>query len=222
MRAEREIYRSLLESDFTVRRVFGISSLHRTLFSQSFDAIVVSQEFMALRRISPSFHLKMGKSPVSIVAWGFLTDGSKAAEAFCALDLSPGSDEYLEKERLHERICRAIEAQVEETSDTSPAYGRNGLIAVQGLPIPDLAIHRKMRLILDAIARTGDEGIGPDDLTRETWGPNSESRRKDLHSYISKLRKALLGVCGSRYRIVFRDRRYRLLDAKAKKPPTRG
>ncbi len=231
MRAEREIYRSLSDSDFTVRRVFGISSLHRTLVSQSVDAIVVSQEFMAQRRISPSNHLQTAKSPVSIVAWGYLPDGSLTAEAFSARDIPPDTGEYLERERFHRRICRAVEGracrQTAEVSDIGSEYAHDGRIVPRESPIPDLDVHRKMRLILDAIARTGDAGIGPDALAGETWGPGVKDRRKDLHSYICKLRKALAGAFEGRYRIVFRDRRYRLLDTgegspgTAEKPPGR-
>lgn len=216
MRAEREIYRSLLDSDFTVRRVFGISNLHRTLVSQSVDAIVVSQEFMALRRISPSSHLTTAKSPVLIVAWSYLPDGSLFAEAFSALDIPPDSGEYPERVLLQERIRRAIEggpcSPPGEVLDPEAIYAHGGQNAAHGSPIQDLVLHRKMRIILNAIALTGDGGIMPDALVREAWGPGGKNRRKDLHSYISKLRKVLAGTDEGRYRIVFRDRRYRLLD----------
>lgn len=225
MRAEKDLYRSLSESDFTVRRVIGISNLHQTLGSQAFDAVVVSHEFLALRRISPSSHIKAAKSPVSIITWEYLPDGRLTAESFPGQDPEGNSGPVYTRAIINEHICRTIEGTVcgqdEEASDTSPPYLTERLPELNGSPIPDLGVHRKMRFILEAIARTGPEGITPDLLLTETWGPSGESRRNDLHAYISKLRKALLRVYGSRYRILLRKNRYRLLDTAGEPLPER-
>lgn len=79
--------------------------------------------------------------------------------------------------------------------------------------------HKKCREILRLIAEAGKDGIPPDKIQRAVWPESQSSRRADIQSYVSKIRRELGKRAGQRFRIVFCGSRYYLLAAGTRRPP---
>jgi hypothetical protein len=207
---DTKMYRYLLSVGFRVCRVKTLSQLHTILVSRTFDAIFLNERFIEDHQLSPARHLWEYRSPHTIIRWKFLPDGQVQASSHSIPNAISG---FPIDEGHPERLERILE-QLHRFSSCDGESVRTGTIPISLPQDSGLSLHRKLRQVLDEILVAGSSGIDVESLAGKIWGLAGKERVKDLQIYVCKLRKALQLAYPGRYRIVYAEKRYTLIELK--------
>lgn len=168
----------------------SISRLHDLLVSRPFDAVIVDETFLASRCMVPSKHLWEARSPITIIRYSAVEAGTITAELFRIPDAisciasKPGRDER--EQEIMEALTKPASDEIRENA---PAYAAIRQRARIELPeAQKIAIHRKMRAVLEILERAGLNGASTAEIAGIIWGQESKDRTKDIQIYICKLR----------------------------------
>ncbi len=218
---EKNLCAALRERGIAVRRASSLSSLHIALASARIDAVVVSREELASRRITPMRHLWAFASRLTIIEYD---DSERTRVSVIAHRIPKRAttpcDTGGEDERI-ERVRTAIESCLRPPLDPQPEEAprtredRETATNAGCLKAAAAKLHRKLFAVLAAIAESGSEGIGNEAIQTRIWGPNERNRAKDVQIYVSKIRKYLSSEPGIQASVSLEKKRYYLREKKA-------
>lgn len=209
--AEHRMIRALEAGGMKVYTARSPATMHNLFVRKLVSVVVVPHTLAGEYHVRIRLHLLEAKSPVAAVCWMERQDGTIATRTISTGDESMNKALARENHRVAVRVALLLRSsaasctsQGDEIYETAATYG-----SPARLP-PISGLHRKMRLILERIAASGDTGISPEHIIREIWPDTERDRMRDLQSYVSKLRKTLAEQTVPPLRIVYRNRRYRL------------
>lgn len=229
---DRDVYDALIAEGFRVCRISNLSRLHTILESHVFDAIIVGSRFLELHGVKPARHLWETRSPHTIITWRRDTTEKMELSVHSIPDSAVGYARAPDREEKITRITSVLESPRRKKSESEAiergfeGSGRPNECGTEAtsercdeviesiFPEGELHIHRKMRLILNALVESGSRGIDSPSISRLVWENTNRDRTKDIQIYISKLRSLLSLARPSPYGIRFERKRYFLTRGK--------
>jgi len=192
------------------------AAMHTLFLRKLVSTVVFPHELLGKYHIRIRSHLLEAKSPIAVLCWIQRKDGSIATRIVSIGPESMNKTAARENRRVASRAALLLRAcgspcsnnQAGELCETAATYFVPA--ALSSLPY----MHRKMRLILEVIAASGEVGTSPEHIIREIWPGTERDRIHDLQSYVSKLRKSLANTTQPPIRILYRNRRYHLVREK--------
>lgn len=209
--AARSIIRALEAGGFSVLSARTIESMHILFSEQRISAAVVPHSVAREYHIRIQTHLAEARSPLPVICWKEKEDGRIVTKVFSNREDVSVLSGHHDNRRLAAKAALLVRSAgtpgrtlIQESQETAGCYAT----PLHLTELPDM--HRKMRSIFDTIAASGSSGASPEYIVREIWPESDKDRTRDLHSYISKLRKILERDNRLPVRITYRNRRYRL------------
>ncbi len=209
--AERDIIRALENGGFTVMTARSVEAMHTLFTEQEVFAAVIPRSLARTHHIGVGTHLCEAHSSMTVICWEQRPDRSIATTIFTAREHSFNTEQMRKNRR--QALQAALLVRAAGTQHITRYQEPPETISWCHDPpdLPDLpGIHRKMRSILDAIARSGPSGATAEAIAGRIWPDSAQNRTRDLQSYISKLRKIIEKENNMPVRISYRNRRYRL------------
>jgi len=227
---EYGIAESLERVGIGITKVKNLSWMHILFASRSFDAVIISRSFLDRHKVSPSRHVLSSKSSLNLISWAETGTGTLKIET---LRIKSEGTLKAEEPDTPERLCW-IESTLRSISvpnkSVHPAdcghpvlSARTGTISglpiqsVQKEPLPftleyEVLLHKKMRLVLNAIIQAGNAGADIEWITKTVWGTDILNKKNDIQIYISKLRRIISKAFSDKYQIILTSNRYFVID----------
>jgi hypothetical protein len=215
---EDTVLHALFRSGIRVKRVKSLSKLHLHAATGAFDAILVERAITERYHVKVSRHQWESRSPMAIVTWS--TDESGSVEIVChARPASVTGRKRAERnENAMTRIRDALSSIKEETRrvDGMPTPtvkdAQNGHASAASVSLPPLpegiTLHKKAQTLLDIVRESGDQGADTARIAETLWPGEGLGRKRDIQSYMARLRGTLDRAFPGSYRIVRQKDRY--------------
>jgi len=214
---DKFLYQNLIQAGIRVCKIGTISRLHTILESQSFDCILVNRSFFKLHELSPARHLWNARSPQTIICWTKNHDGSISGETHSIptenCSTTQTSDYYEKIERIKEILSGIQQIQHTELDDKPCQAQQKPVVQIS----EEMHLHKKIRLILENLLCSGETGMDCSAIIDRIWGKSEKNRTKDVQIYISKLRGILSRTSNMHYQILYKNKRYYLLNSESHK-----
>ncbi len=219
---EDTVLHALSRAGIRVKRVKTLSKLHLHAATGAFDAILVERAITERYHVRVSRHLWDSRISMAIITWSADESGSVDIACFARPASVTGPRRAERNENARTRIRDALSSIEAENRryDGDPAHpdkvaqkGHSSAATVSLPPLPKgITLHKKARILLDIVRESGDQGADTVRIAEILWPGEGLDRKRDIQSYMARLRGTLDRAFPGSFRIVRLKDRYILKD----------
>ncbi len=228
---EDTVFHALFRSGIRVKRVKSLSKLHLHAATGAFDAILVERAITERYHVKVSRHQWESRTPMAIITWSADESGSIEIACYARPASVTGMKRAERNENAKTRIRDALSAIHAENlpgnGDLLPLDNSANAVFESGPaiilpPLPEgVTLHKKAQILLDIVRESGDRGADTLRIAETLWPGEGLTRKRDIQSYVARLRGTLDRAFPGSYRIVRLKDRY-ILRALAQEKKSRN
>jgi hypothetical protein len=182
----------------------SICRMHDLLEGHGFDAVIIERGKLERHCVQPMKHLWESLSSIIIVYYSITETGFITAECASIPPSELSCPIRVDRGDVERIVVAALKGKAIEQAEPAPTE-----FPPAGSVRPEL--HQKMEKLLDLLLEAGSTGIAPAVLAEAILNHRGDTWKKDIQSYVSKLRSVLARQYSGQYSLTLRNTRYTLI-----------